>query len=108
MLKIQIDRNVKTGGYRLKMKGHCGFDKEGRDIVCAAASILCLSMAQVLRENKDKLEDKPRIIIHNGKCLLEWQPKARYEGALLNSLYTVKAGLRVLQNEYPDYIEMRE
>jgi uncharacterized protein YsxB (DUF464 family) len=108
MLKVYIQKNDETGWMRLKMKGHCAFDREGRDIVCSAASILCLSMAQVLRENKDKLEDKPRIIIHNGKSTLEWKAKDRYAGAILNSLYTVKCGLRILQNEYPDYIQIIE
>ena len=106
MLNVYIEQNTKHGGYSLKMKGHCGFDKVGKDIVCAAASILCLSMGQVLTENKDKLKEKPRIVNHNGHCVLEWKPKPEYEAAINNSLYTVKAGLRILENEYPEYIKI--
>lgn len=106
MLKVFIEHDETNRKYRLKMKGHCGFDKAGRDIVCSAASILCLSMGQVIRENTDKLEEKPRIITHNGKCIVEWKPKERFEGTLNNSLYTVKAGLSVLENQYPQYIQI--
>lgn len=106
MLKIYLEKNTKDDGYRLKMKGHCGFNVEGKDIVCSAASILCLTMGQVLTENKDKLEKKPRIVNHNGHCVVEWKPIAKFEGAINNSLYTVMAGLRLLEHQYPEYVKI--
>lgn len=108
MLKIYIERNTKENLYRLKMKGHCGFAKQGRDIVCAAASILCLTMAQTVKNNQQYLEEKPRIITHNGHAVVEWKPKAMYVNALNNSLYTVLQGFRLLEHQYPDYIKVVE
>ncbi|MCM1286520.1 MAG: ribosomal-processing cysteine protease Prp [Acetobacter sp.] len=108
MLKIYIEKNTKNEKYRLKMKGHCGYAEEGKDIVCAAASILCLTMGQVISDNKDKLEEKPRIVNHNGHCIVEWKPKKEYEGALNNSLYTIKQGLRLLEHTYPTYVKFIE
>jgi len=108
MLRVRIEKSEKDGTYRLKMKGHCGFAPEGKDIVCAAASILCLSMGQVVMDNKDKLLDKPRVINHNGHATVEWKPKPEYDAALLNSLYTIKQGLRILEHNYPEFIRIVE
>ena len=106
MLKIRIEKKNKDGEYQLKMKGHCNFALEGKDIVCAAASILCLSMAQVIENNKDKLLKKPQVIKHRGHATIRWKPKPEFEGALNNSLYTVEQGLKILEHEYPDYIRI--
>ncbi len=99
MLKIKIEHNEEY--QKLTMTGHCGFAKEGKDIVCSAASILCLSFAQVLRENKDKLEEEPLIHLGKGKAKLKWKVKPKYEGSFKVSLYTITCGFRFLEKEYP-------
>lgn len=91
--------------YKLEMTGHCDTAPKGYDLVCAAASILCLTMAQVLEENEDKLKKKAKIEIAEGDAKIVWQPAVKYAGALQNSLYTVMTGLRVLQHNHPECIE---
>lgn len=103
MLKVTLTK-TKTQ-YKLEMTGHCATAPKGYDLVCAAASILCLTMAQVLEENEDKLKTAPKINIAEGDAKMVWKPQQKYEGALNNSLYTVTTGLRVLQHNHPDCIE---
>lgn len=106
MLNVKIEKNNEE--YRVKMKGHCNFAKEGKDIVCAAASILCVTLGQVLQENKNKLIEQPYIKIRNGQSIIIWKPKKEYEHVINNSLYTIVAGFRVLEHHYPDYIKIKK
>lgn len=92
--------------YKLKLDGHCNTAPKGYDLVCAAASILCLTMAQVLQENGEKLRGEPKIELNDGDALLVWKPYKKYESALYNSLYTVLKGYQVLAYNYPECIEL--
>jgi uncharacterized protein YsxB (DUF464 family) len=106
MLKVHAQKNQVDGSYRLKLKGHCGYLKEGKDIVCSAASILCLTMAQTVKDSKQCLECEPKIILHNGKANITFKPKAGCEKQFELALCTVMTGFKVLQHEYPDYIQI--
>lgn len=45
-----ISESIKDNTYELILDGHANYDKEGRDIVCAAISILAFSLLDTLRE----------------------------------------------------------
>lgn len=102
---LTVTYSHKKNGYKLAMTGHCDTAPKGYDLVCAAASILCLTMAQVLEENTDKLTTTPNIELKDGDAKLVWKPAKKYEATLNNSLYTVVTGLRVLHHNHPDCIE---
>ena len=104
MLKIDIGK--KGNRFSLKMDGHCGFDDEGKDIVCAAASILCLTLERVIRENEDKLIRTPDVDIKKGSCKIEFEAKDEYTAALTNVFYTVDSGFRILASQYPENIQI--
>ena len=55
MTRVQYDR----AGLRMRMEGHAGAGKSGRDIVCAAESILLLVLERQLQE----LEGENRVSV---------------------------------------------
>jgi uncharacterized protein YsxB (DUF464 family) len=101
---LKIDAHKQDNSFTLLMDGHCGFDDEGKDILCAAASILCLALERVIRENEDKLISPPIIEIEKGRCRIEFEAKNEYSAALNNVFYTVNSGFRILAAQYPDNI----
>lgn len=106
MLNISLQTNPATAEYRLKMKGHCNTDVKGKDLVCAAASILCVTMAETLKANKKCLVKEPKVVIHDGKAVLEWQPKINHLVAMRISIDTVMNGFRELEKRYPEAIKI--
>ena len=68
MLKVDVIHT--KGKYTLTMTGHCDTAPKGYDLVCAAASILCLTMAQILEENGKCLKEKPLVDINDGEAKL--------------------------------------
>ena len=106
MLKVSIEKQ--NGAYLLEMRGHCGYDSEGRDIVCAAASILCITLCNLLEEKEGKLEESAKIIVENGLSEIAFAPKERYADELAAVFETVEKGLRLLADNYPDYVSIAE
>lgn len=104
MLTVELTKTKDK--YKLTMTGHCDAAPKGYDLVCAAASILCLTLKQVLEENTDKLTELPKITIADGNAEIVWKPAKKYVAALENALYAVTTGLRVLAYSYPDCIEL--
>lgn len=105
---LTVIYNNDSGINKLEMKGHCATAPKGYDLVCAAASILCLTMAQVLKNNADKLKKEPDISINEGYSTMIWECNDKYNGALNNCLYTVITGLEVLQHNHPDCISFKK
>ena len=50
MIRIQTFRNAKGQETGFRSKGHADFDEAGRDIICAAVSVLELNLANSLEE----------------------------------------------------------
>lgn len=107
MIKVYAKKNEETGEYMFKVKGHCNTAEYGKDLVCAAVSILSLTLAQTIKFNNNLLDEKPQITIHQGKAKIIFKPKSEYEAQLRISLNTVMNGFRVLQNEYPKIIHIK-
>ena len=106
MITVTID---KVGNeHSVTMVGHAGTAPRGYDLVCAGASALCLAMAQVLQENEDKLKHKAHVIIKEGDVSMRWEAKPKYEKALLQCLYAIHTGLRVLAYNHPDCIALEQ
>ncbi|MFR7761634.1 MAG: ribosomal-processing cysteine protease Prp [Eubacterium sp.] len=75
----------------LDVKGHAGYDKPGKDIVCAAVSILIFTFCEV---NKGRLE----IETYNADEIA-----VRFEETVDTSY--IKTGFSFLINEYPNNVK---
>ena len=99
MVHVEIIREAeRINGFSLR--GHAGFADKGKDIVCAAVSVLAINTVnsiEALLPEDGKLmevvsEEKEGII----KCRFVSEP-SKDAGLLLNSMYL---GLKTIEKEY--------
>ena len=50
MITVIVDRDEQRLIRGIYMSGHSGYDEPGRDIICAAASALCITAANALED----------------------------------------------------------
>lgn len=89
-----IKNNIK-----LEICGHAGYAEKGRDIVCAAVTALAGTLEQCMKEAGE------------GSC--EWKEgetcfTASGTENLRPCFETVVTGLRMLAEEFPDYVSIKE
>jgi hypothetical protein len=107
MLKVHIYRDSEKKINKYEAFGHCNFEEAGKDIVCAAASVLL--QVSILGLNK-YCGLTPEFNISSGKlsCLLpsiDDPIKIREVQAVLE---TMVIGLKEIKNKYPGYIKLKE
>ena len=104
MLTIKLHTN--EDALRLRLHGHAGAGKWGKDIVCAAASILTYTAAasaeQLYREGK--LKNAPYIRLLPGSALVEMELCQETEG-LMN---VIRNGYTMLALRYPQFVRLEE
>lgn len=91
---IRITTNEKA--LSVRAEGHSGYDKKGRDIVCAAVSILFYAYAAELLKTGVKTE------IRDDGNVFEIVP----EGGSRSSYDTVMMGLRLLAESYENHVRI--
>ena len=84
--------------YYIRAEGHSGYAPEGRDIVCAALSVLIMSATATL-ERTEEIRLK-RAVVRKGFAELEFSGDKLAEGIYL----VVKNGVTGLCEHYPNYI----
>lgn len=95
---------------KLTMEGHAGSGVKGRDIVCAAESMLTQALLQTLLDMQDgkKLaldwSGSPQI----GFLQIEAAPAEGYREVTETCFRVAVTGLRMLEEKYPDYIRLKE
>ena len=83
--------------------GHAGFAQAGRDIVCAAVSILTTTCVNAL-ESVAKVT--PKVQVEDGKMLVSLPDSAGHDAQVI--LRAMRQGLRDLAEEYPRYFQLIE
>lgn len=99
MTKVSYDR----AGLRMKISGHANSGEYGRDIVCAAESILMLTLERQLEE----LEGLERMSVMKGPGRADISCCPRREKILRcrDVFETIFLGYQILENLYPEYVE---
>jgi len=106
MIKVDFDKYGST--YRIDMKGHALWGSIGNDIVCAASSILCYTLA----ENLQRLEKEGDICnlvcdIREGDAHFEFEPGG-YDSDNSDTAETVVfallTGFSLLESQFPNNI----
>lgn len=106
MVKAQIV--VDDGRISLSMDGHAGAGNIGNDLVCASASILVYTAAQIAIDMYDcgKLEEHPTIILDSGNASVTLHPKKSYYDYARVAFYAVETGLKLLAHNYPKNVDI--
>ena len=97
--------HVKREDFTIEVKGHAGQAEAGKDIVCAAASILIYSLAEELQSHVDRMHELD-IDLQSGDATVSAFPKDDFEGICADIFNTVWCGFRHLSYQYPDYIHV--
>lgn len=89
----------------LTVEGHANYGEKGRDIVCAAVSILCYTLLETLKQ--DESEDKCKIIqstVRDGYFSLEVEPFSFSDSRIGGIVDAVLTGFMLLEEEYPENV----
>jgi len=98
---INVIAFAKDGKYTgLKVSGHASFGEEGKDIVCAAVSVLTLNLANSIEHFCD---DDFIVDSNDGFFHLTLQDRSEKSGVLLDSCIL---GLMDIGEEYRDFIKI--
>lgn len=107
VLTASADRRILT----LKVTGHAGYASAGHDIVCASASILAYTFAQIVTamEAHGDLSRAAIIKLESGCCVISCHPKdnALYAEAL-HSLFTIQVGYSLLAHNFPENVRLTQ
>lgn len=87
-------------------KGHAGYAPVGCDIVCAAATVLLRTAAQVLLNACGALVEVHAPV--PGNLVFQVQDGIDDESLLLYTADFLRVGLQSLQVEYPQYVAFTE
>lgn len=93
--------NVKIEQGKITACGHADYAPKGQDIVCAAFSVLSLTLEIAV---KKLTEDDIRISLENGEMTAQWQ-QISPKGQLLIDAYI--EGVKALAENYPEYITVQ-
>lgn len=105
MINVNIIRNGEGFIRQIIVKGHAGFAEEGRDIVCAAASVTAYTTAGAL---EDLAEIKDCFVESHGSMVIslpeEISEKQKNTAGII--LETAAIGFKQIELSYSDYISV--
>lgn len=103
MIRVQYDARK----LRLSVSGHAGSAPKGQDLVCAAATTLVYTAAQMLRDaEEDGLAEDVRFCADDGKADLVAKAKPGAGKELAGRMEAVCIGFRMLEKNYPKFIRV--
>lgn len=105
MIKVRLNC-TETGHISLSIRGHAGAAEVGQDIVCASASILAYTVAQLVKDynNKNMLKHTPKILMRKGSSTITCTPKDEHFKKVYHTFFFAQTGLNLLAHNYPQYV----
>jgi uncharacterized protein YsxB (DUF464 family) len=98
---LKIHPRINGNAFRISVKGHAGFDKAGKDIVCAAVSALTYTMIQALVDQEiepDSYRDDPG----------DFYLSAKLNEPAKIAVQTILRGYDLLSSAYPENILIKK
>lgn len=103
MIKAKLHRTHEC--FIMRIEGHAGYAASGSDIVCAAASMLCGALEQVLVQEKVDERCSYFSDIECGRFCAAFQAREGHEERVLAIYDTIAAGFMLLAHNYPDCVQ---
>lgn len=93
----------------LSIRGHAGHAEKGRDLICASASMLAYTLAQmaIFMHKEGKLQKKPKIRLDSGDGCVVVKPNEEAFAEALHCFLVVQVGFGLLAKNYPDFVQVR-
>lgn len=96
MIDIHITDN------EISIRGHAGYAEHGKDIICAAVSVLADTLALSM---KRLTKDIVTIDFGDGMMDIKFEGRSRRGKVLVDSFIV---GVTAIADEYPDYVCVRD
>ena len=109
MIKANFSRDDDALKVTLSVEGHAGHSIPGKDIVCASASILAYTVAQIViaMEHHGDLEGKPIIDLNEGDATIMCRCRDPKDfGELVHTFFVAHVGYALLAHNYPEYVSL--
>ena len=90
----------------IEITGHAGFAPSGQDIVCAAVSILTMTLENMVFDHAESL--RPMIYRRDGDCRISCNP-GKGNAKTCNTIYeTIYGGFELLALHYPKHVQVKK
>ena len=109
MIKVEIGYSKDSRECRLRVRGHAGQAEVGQDIVCASASILAYTLAQVVKamDSHGDFAEPAVIELESGDAIIICKAKDDYLfSEVLHAFFVIKTGYALLAHNYPQFVEL--
>ena len=101
MIKITYHRTK----HRVTVHGHAGFDKIGKDIVCAAIASLTYTLAKnCVNAEEDKRMRDVKISLEEGNADISCVPCKKLDSVVMLIFDTVCVGYEILALTFPEHV----
>jgi len=104
LLVCQPDGSFK----QVSASGHAGFAKKGKDIVCAAITMLLRTSMEVLEKTESVNLKTDMAFRGNLAFSVEAGAGPEIKARLKCTADFIRTGIRSLEEEYPNYVQLRE
>ena len=98
MIKVTYDPSSPV----MEVAGHAGTAEYGRDLVCAAASILTQTLSEAVRNDAECF--LPTVYVTNGKARVACNAQLGHRKRCREVFNTIFTGYELLAGLYPDVI----
>lgn len=100
MTKVTYDAE----NYMMEIDGHAGAGEPGRDIVCAAETILMRALVAAVMDERTKL--RPAVRTRSGYARIQCAPTPRARATCRTMMRTVYTGYELLAQRYPEHVKV--
>lgn len=108
MITANFSTDKDSGSIILRLTGHAGAGAKGHDTICAGASMLAYTLAQVLTfmYEESSLHKRPHLNLKEGDTLIVAKPVAGRYNECLHAFYVIQVGYALLARSYPQYVKL--
>lgn len=109
MIKVKLSQNDEKKTLSLRLKGHAGQANVGHDIVCASATMLAYTVAQMVKymEDDNKVTRASTIRLKKGNIEVTCHCKTDEGYAeALHTYFVAQVGYSLLAHNYPQYVAL--
>jgi uncharacterized protein YsxB (DUF464 family) len=109
MIKVKYTYDRDKRECSLLVEGHAGQAEVGKDIVCASASILAYTIAQVIKsmEHHGDLVESPTLELVDGDATIVCRANDDYIfSEMMQDFFVIWTGYQLLAHNYPQYVQL--
>lgn len=109
MIKANFEISSDKKSLILNVSGHAGSAEKGKDLICASATILTYTIAQIVQGFYDdkKLKKQPIIKFDDGNAIIICNPRKNIYKEALHAYIIIMTGFKILQYNYPEYVQVK-